>query len=142
MKIAFGNPTKRINFDFISCLFSKLIINLPAGPMPSTLLVREGGMARVKQEQSENHGVVWVGKNDWRFLVFLRSQISTPILNSLSCPWLFPQQKLSICANSRPEQHFCLSKSLSMCLAPVQIYKTVLNCFSPSSAQMMFRVML
>lgn len=62
MKIAFGNPTKRINFDFISGLFSKLITNLPAGPVPSTRLVGEGGMAHVKQEQSENHRVVGVGK--------------------------------------------------------------------------------
>lgn len=43
MKIAFGNPTKRINFDFISGLFSKLIINLPAGPVPSTRLVGQRG---------------------------------------------------------------------------------------------------
>lgn len=62
MKIAFGNPTKRINFDFISGLFSKLITNLPAGPVPSTRLVGEGGLAHVKQEQSENHRVVGVGK--------------------------------------------------------------------------------
>lgn len=74
MKIAFGNPTKRINFDFISGLFSKLIINLPAGPVPSTQLIGEGGMAHVKQEQSENHGVVGVGKN--RLEVPRISQIS------------------------------------------------------------------
>lgn len=119
MKIAFGNPTKRINFDFISGLFSKLIINLPAGPVPSTRLVGEGGMAHVKQEQSENHGAGWVGKNFWRFFVFFKSQTSTPILWILSALWLFPQQKLSTCANSCSEQHFCLRKSLSVCLAPV-----------------------
>lgn len=58
MKIAFGNPTKRINFDFISGLFSKLIINLPAGLVPSTRLVGRGGMAHVKHEQ---RAMEWFG---------------------------------------------------------------------------------
>lgn len=92
MKIAFGNPTKRINFDFISGLFSKLIINLPAGAVPSPRLVGEGGMAQVKQEQSENHGDVWVGKNIWRVLVTLTSQISTPGLKTL-CSVALPTTK-------------------------------------------------
>ena len=145
MKIAFGNPTKRINFDFISGSFSKLIIYLPAGPVPSTsmtCLVSEGGTADVKQEVSENHRITEVGRNLWRLFVLFKSQIYTPFLKPFADPCLFPQQKPSICANTYSEQHFCLRKSLSMCLAPIQIYKTVLNCFFPSSAQIMFIDML
>lgn len=118
MKIAFGNPTKRINFDFISGSFSKLIINLPAGCMPSTCttcLVSEGGSGPCETSirELQNH---WGWKKPLETVLY-ESQIYIPLFKTSS--WSMPQQSFSICANFYSEQHFCLGRSLSMCLSPI-----------------------
>lgn len=105
MKIAFGNSTKRINFDFISGSFSKLIINLPAGPGPSacmTCLVSEGGNgpceARRIRELQKHGGwnkppeiiyIIYVSNINLIFKTFFWSMLLPTTKALLLCKFLF-----------------------------------------------------
>lgn len=98
MKIAFGNPTKRINFDFISGLFSKLIINLPAGPVPSTCLVGEGGNGPCETRRV---------REPWSCLGW-KKHLEIPCVSQISN--ISPNFKTSLCSVALPT-----TKALHLC---------------------------